>query len=347
MNFTAEQIAQLVEGTLEGDAHASVSGFSGLEDASENDLSFVDSEKYLKSLATTNASIILLKDDLQFKEKLNVSAIIRVSDPRMSLAKLLWKYKELTENYSGVSKNAQIHPSASIGEDIYIGAAVVNENASIGSNCYIHDNVVIDSGATIGNNCVIHSGAKIMKDCVIGDHCTIQPNVTIGGDGFGFVPNSKNNYFKIPHIGNVVLEDYVEVGANTCIDRGTMGSTIIRKGVKLDNLIQIAHNVEIGENTVIAAQTGIAGSATIGKNCLIGGQVGIVGHISIADEVKIAAQSGIGHSITEKGAIVQGSPAFKIRDYKMSYVGFRKLPELMKQIDTLSKEIERLKSSKL
>ncbi|MFK7756393.1 MAG: UDP-3-O-(3-hydroxymyristoyl)glucosamine N-acyltransferase [Flavobacteriales bacterium] len=347
MNFTAQQIAELIKGKLEGDASCTVQGFNGLDEATEGELTFIESEKYLDSLAQTKATIVLVRQDLDISSCKNLPAIIRVEQPRMALAKLLWKYKSISENYAGVSEKAVIHDSAKIGADAYIGVAIIKENTAIGRNALIHDGVVIEEGVTIGENTVIHSGAKIMRNCIVGSNCTIQPNVIIGGDGFGFVPNSDNNYFKIPHIGNVILEDHVEIGANTCVDRATMGSTIIRKGVKLDNLIQVAHNVEIGENTVIAAQTGIAGSAVIGKNCLIGGQVGIVGHITIADEVKIAAQSGIGHSIKEKGAVMQGSPAFKIRDYKMSYVGFRKLPELMKQIDALSKELEQLKSSKL
>ncbi|RMG83702.1 MAG: UDP-3-O-(3-hydroxymyristoyl)glucosamine N-acyltransferase, partial [Bacteroidetes bacterium] len=224
----------------------------------------------------------------------------------------------------------------------YIGAHVyIGDNVQIGDNTKIYSGCIIEDHCKIGNNTIIYSNVSIHRDCVIGSHCVIQPGVVIGSDGFGFVPNSENNYQKIVHIGNVVIEDHVEIGANTTIDRGSLGSTIIRKGVKLDNLIQIAHNVEIGENTVIAAQTGIAGSTKIGKNCMIGGQVGIVGHITIADEVKIAAQSGIGNSITKKGAVVQGSPAIEIGNYKKSYVLFKKLPELYKQIQQLTSAKEK------
>jgi UDP-3-O-[3-hydroxymyristoyl] glucosamine N-acyltransferase len=225
-----------------------------------------------------------------------------------------------------------------IGSFAYIG-----EQVRIGNNVKIYPNVYIGDGTTIGDNTTLFSGARVYADCVIGSHCTIHSGVIIGGDGFGFAPNSANNYSKVPHIGNVIIADHVEIGANTTIDRATLGSTSIGKGVKLDNLIQIAHNVEIGENTVIAAQTGVAGSTKIGKNCMIGGQVGIIGHITIADGVKIAAQSGIGKSITQAGEIVQGSPAFGIGEYKRSYVVFMKLPELNSRIIDLEKELNELK----
>lgn len=347
MKFKAKDIAHLSKGELLGNPDNEISGFSGIKEASSDDLTFIDDEKYLEALSNCEASVLLASPKISLTSEVTdrMSCII-VDNPRMALATLLWHYKKITENYSGISEHAQIDSSASIGEDTYIGSAIINKNTSIGANCEIHDGVLIDSSVTIGSNCRFLSGVRILKDTIIGNNCTIQPNAVIGSDGFGFVPNSENNYMKIPHVGNVVIEDHVEIGAGTCIDRGTMGSTVIKTGVKLDNLIQIAHNVEIGENTVIAAQTGIAGSAKIGKNCMIGGQVGIVGHIQIADEVKIAAQSGIGQSITEKGMVMQGSPAFAIRNYKMSYVGFRKLPDLMKQIDSLQKEINDLKTNK-
>ena len=226
---------------------------------------------------------------------------------------------------------------------MYVGPhAVIDSGAKIAENVKIYPQAYIGSNVVIGKNSIIHPGVRILSDCVIGNDCVVHAGVIIGGDGFGFSPNSENNYQKVAQIGNVIIEDHVEIGANTTIDRATLGSTIIRKGVKIDNLIQIAHNVEIGENTVIAAQTGIAGSTKIGKNCMIGGQVGIVGHITIADGTMIAAQSGIGASIKNR-AILQGSPAFSIGDYKKAYVGFRRLPEIMKQIDALQNELSALK----
>ncbi len=345
MEFKASDIAHLVKGELIGDPHIQISGFNGIGEASNGDLTFIDDLKYLEQLKNTKASLVLISESISASGEIpNTVCYIQVSNPRMALTTLLWHYKNLSEQKSGISKGAIIHESATIGSDVYIGHVSVGTDTSIGNHSKIYDGASIDNSVTIGDRCVIHQGARILQGSIIGNDCTIQANAIIGSDGFGFVPNSENNYIKIPHIGNVVLEDHVEIGANTTIDKGTMGSTIIRKGVKLDNLIQVAHNVEIGENTVIAAQTGIAGSTKIGKNCMIGGQVGIVGHLEIANEVKIAAQSGIGHSIKEEGAIYQGSPAFKIRDYKMAYVGFRKLPQLMKQLDFLQKEINELKS---
>ena len=239
-----------------------------------------------------------------------------------------------------------IDPTATVGEGLYAGAfAYIGKDVKIGNRVKLYPNSYIGDNCVIGDDTTIFAGVKIYSDCIIGKNVTIHSGVIIGGDGFGFQPNSENNYQKVAQIGNVIIEDHVEIGANSTIDRATLGSTIIRKGVKLDNLIQIAHNVEIGENTVIAAQTGVAGSTKIGKNCMIGGQVGIVGHIQIADGVKIAAQSGIGNSLTTPNEIVQGSPAFNISDYKRSYVMFRKLPELEKKIQELQKTISALSSS--
>jgi UDP-3-O-[3-hydroxymyristoyl] glucosamine N-acyltransferase len=234
-----------------------------------------------------------------------------------------------------------VSASAVVADEVYLGEFVsVGERVSIGKGCKIYPQVYIGDGVQIGDGTTVYPGVRIYADCVVGNHCTLHSGVVIGADGFGFAPNAENNYAKVPQIGNVIIEDHVEIGANTAIDRATLGSTIIRRGVKLDNLIQVAHNVEIGENTVIAAQTGIAGSTKIGRDCMIGGQVGIVGHITIADGTKIAAQSGIAHSIKDPGTIVQGSPAFAIMDYKKSYIGFMKLPELMKQLDAINKKLE-------
>jgi UDP-3-O-[3-hydroxymyristoyl] glucosamine N-acyltransferase len=270
--------------------------------------------------------------------------LVKVNDAYGSFAKLLEAYNQLKQPKPSIDPSAVIAPTATIGDGVYIGALVhISDGVKIGDGCKIYSTSFVGEGSVIGANTTLYAGVRIYADCKIGAHVTLHSGVVIGGDGFGFAPNSENNYSKVPQIGNVILEDHVEVGANSAIDRATLGSTIIRKGVKLDNLIQIAHNVEIGENTVIAAQTGVAGSTKIGANCMIGGQVGIVGHIQIADGTKIAAQSGVGKDIKVPNTIVQGSPAFSIMDYKKSYVGFMKLPELMAQISELKQEMNKLK----
>jgi UDP-3-O-[3-hydroxymyristoyl] glucosamine N-acyltransferase len=268
------------------------------------------------------------------------ATLIRVENAYHAFAKLLEVYNQIKNNKTGIEQPSFISATAKIGLNVYIGAfAYIGDNAIIGDNTKVFPQSFIGDNAVIGANCTLFSGVKIYSDCKVGNHVTLHSGVIIGGDGFGFAPNSEGNYNKVPQIGNVVIEDHVEVGASTTIDRATLGSTIIRKGVKLDNLIQVAHNVEIGENTVIAAQSGIAGSTKIGANCMIGGQVGIVGHLTIANGVKIAAQSGIGNSITKEGEIFQGSPAFSIGEYKRSYILFRKFPEINQKINELEKLI--------
>jgi len=251
-------------------------------------------------------------------------------------------YYEIKQNKKGIEQPSFISASAKMGNDCYVGAfAYIGENVKIGNNVKIYPHVFIGDGTSIGDNCTFFSGVKIYHDCVIGNHCTVHASSVIGSDGFGFAPNSENNYKKIPQIGNVIIEDHVEIGSNTSIDRATMGSTIIRKGAKLDNLIQIAHNVEIGENTVLAGGAFVAGSAKIGKNVMMGGQAGVVGHITIADGVKIAGQSGVGSTIEKEGEIVQGSPAFPIGDYRRSYVLFRSLQKLNDRIKNLELTISK------
>jgi len=267
--------------------------------------------------------------------------LIRVHDPRMAFSKLLELYSDMVKPKAGIHPSAFVHAEANVDSSAYVGPHVcIEANAKIGADCQINSHAIIESGVEIGEKTILHSRVSIGRDCKIGRNCMIQPGAVIGGDGFGFAPNTKKEYQKVVHVGNVVLEDFVEIGANTTIDRATLGSTIIRKGVKLDNLIQIAHNVEIGENTVIAAQTGVAGSTKIGKNCMIGGQVGIVGHLTIADDVKIAAQSGVGSSITEPGMIVQGSPALPIRDFKKAYVHFRNLDLIVQKMNDLNTNLK-------
>lgn len=339
MEFTAQQIADVLGGEVEGNATQTVNNLSKIEEGKPNTLSFLANTKYEEYIYSTQASIVIVNNDFEAQQNLPDSCtLIRVDNAYESFAKLLEMYDAHKNSKTGISEKTSIAVSAKIGQNVFIGDfVVIGENAMVGDNTKILANSTISDNVIIGEGCKIFSGVSIYDACKIGDYCTVHSGVIIGGDGFGFAPNSENNYKKVPQIGNVVLEDHVEVGANTTIDRATLGSTIIRKGVKLDNLIQIAHNVEIGENTVIAAQTGIAGSTKIGKNCMIGGQVGIVGHITIADEVKIAAQSGIGQSIDKKGTVVQGSPAFEIMDYKKSYVLFKNLPDLKRKIDNISK----------
>jgi UDP-3-O-[3-hydroxymyristoyl] glucosamine N-acyltransferase len=341
MKFTAAQIAGMLGGTVEGNEDAAVSSLSKIEEGVPGTLTFLANPKYTEYIYTTEASVAIVSNDFSAERSLPATlTLIRVADAYGSFAKLLEAYNQFRQPKPSIDSKAHVSDSAKLGELIYIGAfSFIGDNAVIGANVKVYPGCYVGDGVRIGDNTTLFAGVRIYADCIIGAECTLHSGVIIGGDGFGFNPNSENNYSKVPQIGNVIVEDHVEVGANTTIDKATLGSTIIRKGVKLDNLIQVAHNVEIGENTVIAAQTGIAGSTKIGKNCMIGGQVGIVGHITIADGTKIAAQSGVGHDIKEPNTIVQGSPAFAIMDYKKSYVGFRKLPEIMQQVQELQKKV--------
>lgn len=346
MEFTASQIAAMLGGSVQGNSDAAVTSLSKIEEGKPRTLTFLANPKYTEFIYSTKASVAIVSEDFVPEQALPESlTLIRVKDAYGSFAKLLEAYNQFRQPKLVVDQSAIIAPSAKVANDVYVGAyAVISEGVIVETGAKIYPNTFVGEGVRIGKNTTLYSGVRIYSDCVIGADCTIHSGVVIGGDGFGFAPNSENNYNKVPQIGNVIVEDHVEVGANTAIDRATLGSTIIRKGVKLDNLIQVAHNVEIGENTVIAAQTGIAGSTKIGKNCMIGGQVGIVGHLLIADGTKIAAQSGIGQSIKEPNTVVQGSPSFAYMDYQKSYIGFRKLPELMKQMSDLRKELEELKA---
>jgi UDP-3-O-[3-hydroxymyristoyl] glucosamine N-acyltransferase len=341
MKFSAKDIAALTGGKVEGNPDTAVSELAKIEEGKPGALSFLSNPAYAPYIYTTAASIVIVNDDFTPEQALPKDlTLIRVRDARQAFAKLLDAYNLYRMNKSGVAASASVSTSAKVGNNVYIGPnAVVGDNCVIGDGAKIHPNVTINDNAKIGAHTILYPGVVVYHDCVIGNNCILQGGTIIGGDGFGFQPNSENNYTKVPHIGNVVLEDHVEIGANTTIDRATMGSTIIRRGVKLDNLIQVAHNVEIGENTVIAAQTGIAGSTKIGRDCLIGGQVGIIGHLVIGNRVKIAAQSGIGNNIADD-EIVQGSPAFAIGDYKRSYVVYRKLPELADKIKDIEKKLK-------
>lgn len=345
IKYSAKTIATYLNGVIEGNPDVEISTISKIEEGEKGSLAFLANPKYAKYLYTTNASIILINKDFIPEKKID-KTLIKVDNAYSSFASLLDLYNNTINNkqFKGIDKLSFVDSSATIAKDVYIGPfSFIGENATIGKNVKIHPQVYIAHNVTIGDNTTLYPGVKIYHDCKIGQNCTIHAGTVIGSDGFGFAKSDCNQFNKVPQIGNVVIEDWVEIGSNTTIDRATMGSTLIRKGVKLDNLIQIAHNVEIGENTVIAAQSGVAGSTKIGKDCMIAGQVGIVGHITIADNTKIAAQSGIGQSIKESGKIVQGSPSFDIHQYQKSYVLYRKLPELYDQINKMAREIEELK----
>ncbi len=341
MKFTAAQIAFFLNGIVEGDEKIEVSSLSKIEEGSPGTISFLANPKYTKYLYNTHASIVLVKKD--FLPEVPVSAtLIRVDNPYESLAKLLKMVEQPYQHKLGVDKLASIDESATIGKDVYVGSfSFVGRNAKIGKNVKIFPQVYVDDGVEIGEGTVLYAGVKIFRNCIIGANCIIHGNTVIGSDGFGFVQPTGTNYNKIPQVGNVLIEDDVEIGSNCSIDRATMGSTILRRGVKMDNLIQIAHNVEIGENSIIVSQVGISGSTKVGKNCVIGGQVGIAGHLQIADGVKIGAQSGINRSFTQEGEAIQGTPAIRIRDFQRSSVIFKKLPQIQQDIIQLQKDFQK------
>ncbi|PTX61582.1 UDP-3-O-[3-hydroxymyristoyl] glucosamine N-acyltransferase [Kordia periserrulae] len=338
MKFTATQIAGILEGDIVGNPEAEVSKLSKIEEGTEGSLTFLANPKYTQYIYSTRASITIVNKEFTPEEEL-ATTLIKVEDAYKSFSKLLEYYNKVKMNKIGIEQPTFISDSASYGEELYFGAfSYMGENVKIGDYVKVYPNAYIGDNVTIGDNVVIFAGAKIYSESVIGDNCVIHSGAIVGADGFGFAPNEQGEYQKVPQTGNVILEANVDIGAGTTIDRATLGSTIIRKGVKLDNQIQIAHNVEIGENTVIAAQTGIAGSTKIGKNCMIGGQVGIVGHITIGDNVRIQAQSGIGRNVKD-GETLQGSPALNYGDYNKSYVYFKNLPKLAKTVNQIEKKI--------
>ena len=342
MEFSAKQIAQIIDGIVEGDENILVSNLSKIEEGTIGTLSFLANPAYSNYIYSTNASIVIVNKSFVLENPVKSSCtLIRVENAYESFAKLLELYNQINTEKEGVEQPSFVSSNAKIGENCYIGAfAYIGQNVSIGNHVKIYPHVYIGDNCKIGNNTTLFSGVKIYHDCVIGNNCTIHASTVVGSDGFGFAPNNEGHVFtKVPQIGNVIIEDDVEIGSNSSIDRATLGSTILRKGVKLDNLVQIAHNVEIGENTVIAGLSGIAGSTKVGKNCMIGAQVGVAGHLRIANGVKIAGQSGIGSSIDKEGEILQGSPAFNIGEFKRSYVLFRGLPKLSDKVSDLTKKI--------
>ncbi|SFW61626.1 UDP-3-O-[3-hydroxymyristoyl] glucosamine N-acyltransferase [Sinomicrobium oceani] len=337
MKFTASQIAGILEGDVIGNPDVEVSKLAKIEEGSEGDLTFLANPKYKPYIYTTKASITIVNKDFEAESEL-FTTLIKVEDAYKSFSRLLEYYNQVKMNKTGIEQPSFISESAVYGENIYLGAfSYIGDHAGIGNNCKIYPNVYIGDNVRIGDNVTIFAGAKIYSETVIGNHCVIHSGAVLGADGFGFVPDEHGHYTKVPQTGNVILEDYVDIGAATTIDRATLGSTIIRRGVKLDNQIQIAHNVEIGENTVIAAQTGIAGSTKIGKNCMIGGQVGIVGHLTIGNRVRVQAQSGIIRNVQDDETL-QGSPAFHHPDFSKSYVHFKNLPKIVQTIHQFDKK---------
>lgn len=333
MEFTASQIAGFINGKIIGDENAVITGVSPIERGEAGHMSFIAQEKFAHYLDTSNCSVLIVSEKLLRKDSYP-QTIIAVEDAYLSFQILMNIYQEMQGRKTGIENGSSIDETAILGDDIYIGAyTYISEKVRIGDASQIYPQVFIGKNVKIGKNCKIFSGVRIYDYCVIGDNCVVHSNTVVGSDGFGFQP-TKDGYNKIPQLGNVVVEDNVEIGANCTIDRGTIGSTIIGKGTKIDNLIQIAHNVKIGQNNVIAAQAGIAGSTTIGDWNQIGGQVGIVGHINIGSQVKIQAQSGV-NANAEDGEILYGSPAISAGDFRRNYVHFRNLTEIVKRINNL------------
>ncbi|MBP8823384.1 MAG: UDP-3-O-(3-hydroxymyristoyl)glucosamine N-acyltransferase [Flavobacteriales bacterium] len=346
MQFSATQIAALLDGEVDGDAQVLVSDLAKIEEGKPGSLTFLANAKYTDHLYSTEASIaVVARDFLPTQPLPKRLTLIRVDDPRACFSRLLKMNEGLSNNKRGIEQPSFVSPKAKVAPGAYIGAfsyigegAVIEEGAKIFPHCTIGDNV------HIGKDTCLHANVSVYHRCVVGANCIIHSGAVIGADGYGFVQNDKGEQEKMPQVGNVIIEDQVEIGANTTVDRATLGHTIIRKGAKLDNLIQVGHNVEIGAHTLVVAQTGIAGSTRIGEHCVIGGQVGIVGHLHIGNRVKVAAQSGVSVNLPDD-AVVQGSPAYAIGDYKRSYVLYRNLPEIKQQIDQLKKELDHLKAA--
>ena len=339
MKFTAAQIAGILNGTVDGDEDIAVSKLAKIEEGSKGSLTFLANPKYTHYIYSTKASIVIVNNDFVPENTLKAT-LIRVENAYKAFSQLLEYYNQVKMNKTGIEAPVFISESAKYGDNLYLGAfSYLGENVKIGNNVKIYPNVYIGDNVTIGDNTILFTGVKLYSETVVGNSCVINSNVVIGADGFGFSPNEVGEYNKVPQTGNVIIEDNVDIGPGTTIDRATLGSTLIKKGVKLDNQIQIAHNVTIGENTVIAAQTGVAGSSKIGKNCMIGGQVGIAGHIVIGDNVKIQAQSGVGKNVKDD-EVLYGSPAFGYSDFNKSYIHFKNFPKILERINTIEKRLD-------
>jgi UDP-3-O-[3-hydroxymyristoyl] glucosamine N-acyltransferase len=344
MKFTAEQIADILEGEVVGNPNATVWQLSKIEEGVEGSLTFLSNPKYANFIYSTKASVTIVNNSF-IPENEIITTIIKVEDAYSAFAKILEFYNQSKSNKSGIESHSVISENVTYGENLYLASfSYIGANTVLGNNVKIYPNCFIGENVVIGDNVTIFAGAKVHSETQVGNNCAIYSGAIIGADGFGFAPNPDGTFTKIPQIGNVIIEDNVDIGACTTIDRATMGSTIIRKGVKLDNQIQIAHNVEIGENTVIAAQTGVAGTTKIGKNCMIGGQVGIAGHLIIGDNVRIQAQSGVGRNVKDN-EILQGSPSFGYNDFSKSYVHFKNLPKIASEIEELKKELLKQKNT--
>jgi UDP-3-O-[3-hydroxymyristoyl] glucosamine N-acyltransferase len=338
MEFSAQQIAGILNGVIEGDVNAKISKLAKIEEGVPGSISFLANPLYTHYLYTTRASLVIISKDYVLTGPVTTT-LIRVDNPGNAFAKLLEMYNQVKLNKSGISKMAFIADSAKVGDNIYAGEfAVISDNAVIGNNVKIYPQCYVGENVVIGDNTTLFAGVKIYSDCVIGKDCILHSGTVIGSDGFRFAPENEEGNKKIPQIGNVVIEDDVEIGANCAIDRATLGSTILRKGVKFDNLVHIAHNVEIGENSYLAACNVVAGSTKIGKNCMFSGQVGIVGHLNIADNTIITAQSGISKSINKAGEVYMGSPAFEAGKYRKAYIHFRNLDSLVQRVDKIEKQ---------
>jgi len=347
MRFKASDIARVLGGTVDGDPEIEVHKLCRIEEGEPGSISFLANPKYTPYIYNTRASVVIVSKEF-VPERGVPCVLIRVEDPYNAFATLLDQYNQIREQRKGISSLAFIHPEARVSTEAYVGEfAWIGPGVEVAAGARIHPQVYLGDNVQIGEGTTLHVGVKIYADCVIGKGCTIHAGAVIGADGFGFAPQDDRNYRKVAQIGNVIIEDNVEIGANTTVDRATIGSTILRRGVKLDNLIQVAHNVEIGENTVIAAQSGIAGSTKLGRNIMIAGQVGITGHVTIADEVKIAAQSGISGNLKQTGEIVMGSPAFDHGVYRKAYIHFRKLPEHVRRLDELEKRLQALEKGEI
>lgn len=343
MQFTATQIAQLIQGTVVGNAHAIVSSFGKIEEATENQLSFLANPKYEEHLYTSKASVVIINQSLQLKQPVTPT-LITVPDAYAAFAKLLQFYQGLQKpTVQGVEEHSMVHPSVQLPPKHYIGAfTYISEKVTLGDGCIIFPNVFIGKNVQLGSHVTLHPGVVIYHGCVVGNHVTIHAGAVIGADGFGFAPQSDGSYEKVPQIGNVIIEDNVEIGANTCIDRATIGSTVVKQGVKLDNLIQIAHNAELGSHTVIAAQAGISGSTKLGRGCVVGGQAGIVGHIQLAPGSKINAQSGVTKTIKTPNTSLTGTPASDFTTNLRLQAQVRNLPKLEARIKQLEETLSQL-----
>ncbi len=345
MEFSARQIADFLGGKIEGNEDQLVSTFSKIEEAKQGSLTFLYNPKYSEFIYTTQASIVLINDSLELKKHV-APTLVRVPNAYEALAKLLQLYDQYRPKKSGIQQPSAIHATASLGDDVYVGTFVsIGENVKIGKNVKIHPNTTIADNVSIGDDCILYSGVHIYEGTRIGKRCIIHSGAVLGADGFGFAEMTSGSYTKIPQIGIVIVEDDVEIGANTAIDRSTMGSTVIKSGTKIDNLVQIGHNVEVGEHTVLCGQVGIAGSTKVGNNVVMGGQVGVSGHIKIGDNVKIGAQSGIPASIKDNH-LVMGSPAYDARDYQRAAIVSKKLPDMYKTLHALEKKVNQLLKDK-